>query len=373
MIPVTIVTGFLGSGKTSLVAHLLDSTIGRPVGVIVNDLAIESVDTAYLHGGEHIRNQGTELIRSVSGGRIGTNRQESFLAELTSLIAVEPVPEAIVIETSGSSPVAKLIRTLEELEREGSIKLDSVITVVDASHVDSYRRDPRVSTLYLHQIEAADLVVLNKSDRAGTLARFRARRLVRRTNRKAEIGFAEFGRLSSDTIIATGRRERSGPGTEDAMSATLIDDNQLLARQLQDRIPFHPERFERWLDAEWPGIIRVKGFLWLATDMDHVFVIDAAGEQREIGLEGSWYAAIDPAERPDDRDLMRELEEHPHGDRRQAITVIGAPDAVERQIGALRRCLLTNPELESGIHAWARYRDPITPQFEETTMPDQSR
>lgn len=365
MIPVTIVTGFLGSGKTSLVAHLLDSTIDRSIGVIVNDLAVESTDVAYLHGGEHIQNRGSRRIRAVAGGRIGTNRRESLRTELKDLLSTEP--EAVVIETSGSSPVEQLIRAIAELETSGTITLDTVITVVDASNFESYRRDPRLRTLFSHQIEVADLVVLNKCDRTRAFDRFRARRLVRRLNRRAELGSTEFGRLPESEVIATGRRNRLGLGTEDRNTTrtTPIDDNQLLARQLQDRIPLHPERFEQWLDSEWPGIIRIKGFFWLATEMDQVFVLDAAGSQREIGLEGTWYAAVDPADRPENRDLRREIEENPHGDRRQALSIIGTPEAVERQLTELRRCLLTNPELESGVHAWARYRDPVTPQFED--------
>lgn len=370
MIPVTIVTGFLGSGKTSLVAHLLDSTIGRAIGVIVNDLAVESTDLAYLHGGEHIRNRGSRQIRAITGGRIGTNRRESLRTELLSLL--DEAPEAVVIETSGSSPVDEIVRTVTDMGRTRAVVLDSVITIVDASQIDIYRRDSRLRALFIHQIEIADLVVLNKLDRTRRIDRFRARRFLKRVNRLAEMGACEFGRLPPEEIIATGRRQRlvpdPAPGTEVPADAAIqaTDDNQLLARQLQDRVPFHPDRFERWLDSEWPGIVRVKGFFWLATEMEHVFVVDAAGTQREIGLEGTWYAAIDPKERPDDRELRREIEDNPYGDRRQALTIIGAPDAVERNLAELRRCLLTNPELESGVHAWARYRDPITPQFKET-------
>lgn len=363
MIPVTIVTGFLGSGKTSLVAHLLDSTIGRPIGVIVNDLSVESTDLAYLHGGEHIRNRGSRLFRAVTGGRIGTNRRESLRTELISLL--EEKPEAVVVETSGSSPVDELVRAIGAMEQSHGIVLDSVITLVDVSHLDTYRRDPRHRALYAHQIERADLVVLNKLDRTGAVDRFRARRILRRINRRAELGTSEFGRLPPEEVVATGRRQRLAAGTEVSPRGQFAtnDDNQLLARQLQDRIPFHPERFERWLNTEWTGIVRVKGFFWLATDMERVFVVDAAGSQREIGLEGTWYAVVPSEERPDDRELRREIDGNPYGDRRQALTIIGAPDAVERQLVELRRCLLTNPELESGVHAWERYPDPISPQF----------
>jgi len=371
MIPITIVTGFLGSGKTSLIAHLLDSTAGRRIGVLVNDLAQESVDTAFLNGGEHIETSDTELLRAIPGGRVGAGRRDALITGITSLLDLDDPVEAIVVETSGSSPVLELQDALtRDASFAGRAVLDSVITMVDTSTYLEFRRDPQLQPLLTDQLAAADLVVLNKFDRAGYWRRRSTRKSVAKINDHAAIGTAEFGRLPVDEVIGTGRRagflERTGtvsPGSARLGNATNPNFRPLVARILKDTRPFHPERLDAWLNGEWPGVIRVKGFAWLATDMDHVYVIDVAGPQREIGLEGTWYAALPEEERPDEKKIVDAIENGPFGDRRQTITVIGVPDAVERELRNLRACMLSGPELDRGPRGWRNIADPIRARF----------
>ncbi len=373
MIPLTIVTGFLGSGKTTLVAHLLDATEGRRIGVVVNDMATESIDVAYLHGGEHVLPPDSELISAITGGKVGSNRRAVLYDHLKRLSRLEPAPDAVVVETSGSSPVHELVAELTREEPERTVLLDSVVAVVDSSQIGTYRRDSRLRALLVHQLEAADLIVLNKVDRASMFSRVRARHWVRRVNPYARIVTAEFGRLPASEIIATGRRrENRGVPQGTNPQSTFVDENRLLARHLEDRIPFHPERFERWLNGEWPGIERIKGFVWLADDMTNVYVVDGAGSQREIGIEGTWYASLASEEMPDDKALQQELEGNEYGDRRQSITVIGTPEAVEREVSELRRCTLTAPELDRGPIGWSQYNNPFTAQFQEDAETEES-
>lgn len=377
MIPVTIVTGFLGAGKSSLVAHLLDSVEDRRIGVIVNDLGSESIDISIILGGEHVAHGGSELVRSVAGGRAGAEKMPAVLAELESLSLVAPPPEAIVIETSGGSTVGALVSAIEGGSVPG-LALDSVITVVDTETVPLVWADQMLRELVREQIAAADFVLLNKADRAGFWRRRRSRTIVRRANERAEVGLTEHGRIPVNEIVATGRRRAhlgevkataapSAPGSRSATSAVSMPGpgsaRSLVARHLNDRHPIHPARLHAWLEADWPGIARVKGHVWLATDMEHVYTIDAGAAQREVGLEGTWYAALEPSERPADEAIARALDGNPWGDRRQSITVIGSPDAVEREVRRLRGCLLSRPEEDRGPTAWKGIEDPIAPQF----------
>ena len=136
-----------------------------------------------------------------------------------------------------------------------------------------------------------------------------------------------------------------------------------MARFLTEERPFHPDRLDTWLNGEWPGIVRIKGFVWLASDMDHVYVIDVAGPQREVGKEGTWYAAIPEDERPEDAEITEQVNRGLYGDRRQALTIIGVPDAVERELRNLRACLLSGPELDRGPRGWRNMTDPIQARF----------
>jgi G3E family GTPase len=196
MVSITVVTGFLGSGKTSLIAHLLDSTPDRPIAVIVNELALQSIDSAYLHGGEHIDAADGPLLRSVSGGRAGAGKAPQVIEHIEDLIAAKTPPEAIVIETSGSSPAATLVAAIENAPRlREAVRVDSVITVVDVTSLPQYWQDPQLRPLLQEQLESADLIVLNKADRAGFWMERKATRIVRKTNPAATVGTTEYGRL----------------------------------------------------------------------------------------------------------------------------------------------------------------------------------
>ncbi len=367
MIPITVVTGFLGSGKTSLIAHLLDSGDDRRIAVVINELASESIDTAFLRGGEHIVRGDDDVIRSITGGRIGAGKRKDLEETVIDLASGSTPPDVIVIETSGSSPALDLNHQLKRNKvLAGTAYIDTVITVVDTGTLTVYWKDPQLQPVLADQIAAADLIVLNKYDRAGFFERLAARRLIRRINPVAHVGTAEFGRLPVEEIIFTGRREELAASTAGTTARTTPSNPNfypLVARFMAESRPFHPERLDRWLNTDWPGIIRVKGFAWLATDMDHVYVIDAAPRQREVGMEGTWYAAMPAEEVPEDDEIRESLASQPYGDRRQSIAVIGAPDAVERELRNIRSCLLSRTELDRGPRGWRNFHDPIGVQF----------
>lgn len=366
MTPITIVTGFLGSGKTSLVAHLLDNTPGRRIAVIVNDISTHNIDSAFLHGGEHIDAHSNDLIISISGGLIGSDRRGELLEALLKVAAGEPV-EAVLIETSGSSAVVEAIRLIgTSPQLKGRFRLDSVIALADARAVATHWRDDLLRPIMTAQLEAADLIVLNKSELIGRFNLHRRRALLRRVNGKAEMVNASFGRLPVEEIIATGRRERLGLGLPPATSANVAS-RGVVAHHFLQRRAFHPARLEEWLNRDWPGLLRVKGFAWLCTDMDHVYVVDYAGGKCEIGLEGTWYAALPADRQPTDPQVRRAMAGHQFGDRCQSLTIIGMPDAVERERRNLMGCLLTQGEHDAGPQRWISYIDPIRPRFAPTT------
>ncbi|TVR67054.1 MAG: GTP-binding protein [Spirochaetaceae bacterium] len=365
MIPITLVTGFLGSGKTSLIAHILDNTPDRTVAVVVNDMAPRSIDCVYLRGGEFLQTGSDDLIRAIPGGRVGAGKLETLLEEILSLLDQDHKPEAILVETSGGSPALVLAETLENEPRlAGRARLDSIITVVDTSEFPRWWSDPLLRPVLEDQIRAADLVILNKYDRAGFFGRLRTRMTVRVLHRAAPVILAEFGRIDPEEVLNTGRHE--GKTRPDRRHRSNPNHYPLVARQLEEVRPFHPERLHLWLSQDWPGMIRVKGFLWLATDMDHVYVVDSIGSLRELGMEGTWYGAIPPEDVPDDPAVQSALQAGPHGDRRQSITVIGTPEAVEREMRNLRSALLSATELDRGPRGWRDLPDPIQPQFTET-------
>lgn len=365
MTPITIVTGFLGSGKTSLVAHLLDASDGHRIAVVVNDIANQNIDSAFLHGGEHIEQVSNDLIVAISGGLIGTDRRDELtdaLLRLAERTSDEPL-EAVVVETSGSSSVVEIIKLLEnDPKLKAAYRLDTVIAMVDARTVADYWKDDLLRPIIGAQLSAADLIVLNKSDLVGRFALYRRRALIRKVNPHAEVGVAQFGRLPLEEIVVTGRRARVKPPVTPAAAGNVAS-RGVVAHHFVQRRAFHPKRLDAWMNQPWPGILRVKGFAWLCTDMDHVYVVDMAGQKREIGMEGTWYAALPATEIPKDEAVREAMRGHQFGDRRQSISIIGKPDAVERERRNLMACLLTAGEHDAGPTRWASYEDPIRPRF----------
>jgi G3E family GTPase len=363
MIPITLVTGFLGAGKTSLIAHLLDSVADRSVAVIVNDMAPRSIDGAYLRGGEHLPVEKDDLIRTISGGRVGAGKRDELVADILEIAKSHPHLDAILVETSGGSPALALAAALETSpELTGLVYVDTVITVVDTDTIATWWGDSLLRPVITDQLAAADLIILNKHDRAGLLSRFRARSIIKAVNRSVRTVTATFGQLPPEEIIRTGRRAAGDPALRGGESNP--NHYPLVSRHLEERRPLHPERLDQWLNEDWPGIVRIKGFLWIATDMEHLYAVDAAGPQRELGLEGTWYGALQPEDLPDSPAVRAVLSEGPYQDRRQSITVIGIPEAVEREMRNIRSVLLSVTEMDRGPAAWATLPDPIRPQFE---------
>lgn len=363
MIPLTVIGGFFGSGKTSLIAGVLDATAGRTIGVIVDEFGASALDGAYLRGGEHPHGPLPQLVRLLTGGRSGLEKRDAMRASLEEFTSLNP--EAVVLETSGATPLGQLVRFLEtDSAVARSYALDSVITVADATTLSSLLRDRETRPLVSNQLAAADLVVLNKADQVGRGTIRRLGRTVSRIARKASVGESEFCRIPLEEVLATGRRADAAP----AATAPLADLPLLVAHDLHVARPFHPVRLHRWLEREWPGIVRVKGLAWLAPDMDGVYVIDVSGERREVGLDGTWYAALPENDRPNEPTVQRLIGTGAYGDRGQRISIVGAPAAVTRELRNLRACLLSGPEEDRGPAEWASIPNPIEARLTADTQ-----
>ena len=128
------------------------------------------------------------------------------------------------------------------------------------------------------------------------------------------------------------------------------------------RRPFHPERFDALLRSEWPGVVRSKGFFWLASRHDICGEWHQAGGSCRTSPAGTWWATTPPEEWPEEARAGIEANwRTPWGDRRQEIVVIGRnvdEAALRRRLDA---CLLTDGEMAGGPAAWAQLPDPFGP------------
>ena len=391
-LPVTVLfSGFLGAGKTTVLNHILNNRDGLKVAVIVNDMSEVNIDAQLVaEGGAQLSRKEEKLVE-MSNGCICCTLRDDLLIEVSRL-AEEGRFDYLIIESTGVSepmPVAETFYFRNELgfSLEDMSDLDTMVTVVDAAnfendfgspdklrdrgqHVDS--EDVRsIIDLLVDQIEFSDIILLNKIDTVDSATRARIIAGIKSINSRAELIETSYGQIDPKRILNTGLFDIES--AEQMPDWLKILQNEPVPETeeygighfvYRARRPFHPERFRKWMAQDWPGVIRSKGFFWLATRMPYVGLWSRAGMQSDIQMAGKWFAAIPRHMWPNDPEeieLVKSNWQDPHGDRRQEIVVIGYVDKMDETFlnECFDACLLTEEEMQGGEQAWSKLPDPF--------------
>ncbi len=402
-LPVTVLSGFLGAGKTTILNRVLAARDGRRVAVIVNDMSEVNIDAALVAQGQATLDRTTERLVELTNGCICCTLREDLLVEVARLAAENRFDYLLIESTGISEPMPVAATFLFEADDGTNLadvaRLDTMVTVVDAQRfIDNMESledlvelgvgrddedDRTLAMLLVDQVEFADVIVVTKPDLvdAGELGRVVA--LVRALNPRAQVEIAEAGDVPLDRIFDTGLfdlgEQSLAPGWVQALNGEPKPETEeygISSFVYRHRWPFHPGRLRAELEEAWPGVLRSKGFLWLATRPDAQALWSQAGASVEIEPLAPWYAALPRADwglddETDEADLAERWDPLV-GDRQIELVFIGI-DMDEADLrDRLDRCILTPDEFAAGFDTWAGYDDPLPPWVAFCELDDDS-
>ena len=202
-IPVTLIGGYLGAGKTSLLNHLLTHMGGgERIAVLVNDFGALGLDAAL------VARRDADTV-TLTNGCVCCSIADDFGTALDAQVRAGEPPERIVVETSG---VAEPARTARYASGWPGVRLDAILTVVDLETIRARAKDRFVGDLVVRQVESADLIVANKSDRVdASTRRSTTQWLAGRAPRAAQVE-TSHGRVAPAVVLGVDLRESGGFG-----------------------------------------------------------------------------------------------------------------------------------------------------------------
>ena len=380
-IPVLLLTGYLGSGKTTLVNHILSNERGIKFAVIVNDIGEVNIDADLIQQGGIVGKKDDSLV-ALQNGCICCTLKADLIQQVFELMKMQRF-DYIVIEASGicePEPIAQTLCSIPQLggayTKYGKCRLDCVVTVVDALRLqDEFAcgntltrpniDEEDIENLIIQQIEFCNIILLNKASEVKPEERTRIKQIIRTLQPAAQIIECDYAKVDLDKIIGTHlfdfervatsagwvrEIERQATAEEEREAKALIHHHHHHHEEEGEHHHHHAEggevkeygietfvyyrrpafdihKFDYFVATQWPkNVIRTKGVCYFSHNRDMSFLFEQAGRQKQIKEAGLWYATASEEDLIElmrqEPGLLRDWDEK-YGDRMIKLVFIG--------------------------------------------------
>lgn len=380
-IPVLLLTGYLGSGKTTLVNHILSNERGIKFAVIVNDIGEVNIDADLIQQGGIVGKKDDSLV-ALQNGCICCTLKADLIQQVFELMKMQRF-DYIVIEASGicePEPIAQTLCSIPQLggayTKYGKCRLDCVVTVVDALRLqDEFAcgntlarpniDEEDIENLIIQQIEFCNIILLNKASEVKPEERTRIKQIIRTLQPAAQIIECDYAKVDLDKIIGTHlfdfervatsagwvrEIERQATAEEEREAKALIHHHHHHHEEEGEHHHHHAEggeveeygietfvyyrrpafdihKFNYFVATQWPkNVIRTKGVCYFSHNRDMSFLFEQAGRQKQIKEAGLWYATASEEDLIElmrqEPGLLRDWDEK-YGDRMIKLVFIG--------------------------------------------------
>lgn len=338
IVPITVLTGYLGAGKTTLINHVLTNQEGYKVAVIVNDIGEVNIDAELIQKGGIVKEEDKNLV-PLSNGCICCTLKTDLMQQIVDIIKTGKF-DYILIEASGVCeplPIAQTITVLSEQTMQYGLpkicRLDNIVTVVDAARLvyefgsgekllNENLEEEDIENLLIEQIEFCNTIIINKVDEVSKEELNKVKAVIKALQPVAKIIETNYAKVDVKEIIDTNNFDFEKASSSPAWVKELErDDNEneddednhkehehshhhhhhdegeteeygigtfVYAR----RKPFNRNKFEQYVNFKWRrNIIRCKGIIWFSDEDDMSYVFEQAGNQMKLGEAGLWVAS----------------------------------------------------------------------------------
>lgn len=396
-IPVLLLTGYLGSGKTTLVNHILSNERGIKFAVIVNDIGEVNIDADLILQGGVVGKKDDSLV-ALQNGCICCTLKADLIQQIFELMKMQRF-DYIVIEASGicePEPIAQTICSIPQLggayTKYGKCRLDSIVTVVDALRLqdefscgDTLTRpnidEEDIENLIIQQIEFCNIILLNKASEVQPEEKERIKQIIHTLQPQAEIIECDYAKVDLNKLLNTHlfdfervatsagwvrEIERQATAEEEREAKAPLHHHHHHAEEGHEHHHHHAEggeveeygietfvyyrrpafdihKFDYFVATKWPkNVIRTKGVCYFSHNRDMSFLFEQAGRQKQIKEAGLWYATAPEEDLIElmrqEPGLMRDWDEK-YGDRMIKLVFIGQHLDKTALTKALDECL----------------------------------